>query len=208
MLAIRNEFHIDPNGCLFHFSQSVLRHLQQSGLQVAYNTNAPPEVRKWVRRLIALALVPPVRIDQGFQAAVANAPNVVGRDNMNDYMRSTFIGPNALFDRQTWNCFGQKDRTINVCEGYHHVVNDQFRGVRPDPYKFIDFLKEQESSIERRVAQLQQGAPPRKRKAVYVHVDEALDRLRDQYFGARFPNVAGLLQYMDAVAHQMYDVKH
>ena len=69
-------------------------------------------------------------------------------------------------------------------------------------------MKEQESSIERRVAELQQGAPPRKRKAAYVQVDEALDRLRDQYFAARMPNVAGLVQYMDAVAHQMYDVKH
>jgi hypothetical protein len=114
MVAIRHEFHINPNGWLFHFNQSVLRHLQQSGLQVAYNTNAPPEVRKWVRRLNALALVPPVKIDRGFQAAAANA--VVVRDNMNDYMMNTPIGPNALFDRETWNCFGQKDRTINVYE--------------------------------------------------------------------------------------------
>lgn len=208
MQVIRAEFHVEPSGCLFHFSQSVLRHLQQSGLQVAYNTNAPPEVRTWVRRLVALALVPPIRIDQGFQAAIANAPNVVGVDNMNDYMRNTYIGPNALFHRQTWNCFGQKNRTINVCEGYHHVINDKFRGVRPDPFKFINFLKEQEGCIERRVAQLQVGAPPKKRKAVYVLVDESLDRLRNQYFGARMPNMAGLLHYMDAVAHQMYDVKH
>jgi hypothetical protein len=60
---------------------------------------------------------------------------------MNDYMMNTFIGPSALFDRETWNCFGQKHRTINVCEGYHSVINDQFRGVRPDPYKFIDFFE-------------------------------------------------------------------
>jgi hypothetical protein len=58
------------------------------------------------------------------------------------------------------------------------------------------------------VAQLQLGAPPRKRKAAYVRVDDALDRLHHQYFGGRIPNLAGLLQYMDTVAHQMYDVKH
>ena len=118
------------------------------------------------------------------------------------------MAPNALFNCQIWNCFDERDRTTNVCEGYHHIINEKFRGGRPDPFKFIKFLQQQEASIERRVAQLQVGAPPRKRKAAYVRVDEALDRLRIQYFGARMPNVAYLLQYMDAVAHQMYDVKH
>jgi hypothetical protein len=208
MAAIRSEFHIEPSGCLFHFCQSVLRHLQQTGLQVAYNTNAPPEVRTWIRRLIALALVPPLRIHQAFQATVANAPNVIGRDAMHDYMLQTYVAPNALFTPQIWNCYGQKNRTTNVCEGYHHLLNDKFRRGRPDPFHFIKVLQEQEANIERRVAQLQTGAPPRKRKAAYIRVDEALDRLRDQYFGARFPSVAELLRYMDAVAHQMYDVKH
>lgn len=91
MQAIRSEFNIDPSGCLFHFSQSVLRHLQQTGLQVAYNTNVPPHVLTWIRRLIALPVVPPLQIDQAFQAAVTNAPNVVGRDAMNDYISHTWL---------------------------------------------------------------------------------------------------------------------
>lgn len=173
-----------------------------------YNTNTPAGVRTWIRRLIALALVPPIRIDQAFQETVANAPNVIGRDEMNNYVRRTYIDANALFSRQMWNCFGQRNRTINMCEGYHHILNAKFRSGRPDPYRFILFLKEQECNLERRIAQLQVGAAPRKRKLAYVRVDETLDRLRDQYFGGRMPNVAGLLQYMDSVAHQMYDVKH
>jgi hypothetical protein len=106
------------------------------------------------------------------------------------------------------------DCTTNVCEGYHHIANEKFRGGRPDPFKFINFLQEQEAGIERRLAQLQVGAPPRKRKAsAYVRVDDALDRLYNQYFGGRITSLAGLLQYMDAVAHQMvahqmHDVKH
>lgn len=97
MQSLRSEFYIEPNGCLFHFSQSVIRHLQQTGLQVAYNTNAPPEVRTWVRRLIALALEPPICIDQGFQTAMANAPNVVERDAINDYMMNTYIATKCPF---------------------------------------------------------------------------------------------------------------
>lgn len=208
MQSIRSEFHLEPRGCLFHFCQSVLRHLQQTGLQVAYQTNVPPDVRTWIRRLIALPLVPPLRLDQAFQAVVANAPNVNGRDAMNDYISRTYMDPNAaLFDRNIWNCYGEKDRTTNICEGYHHLLNSKFTS-RPDPFKFITVLQHQQAEIERRLGQLQVGAPPRKRKPAYVRVDEALDRLRDQYFGARHTNAAGLLRYMDAVAHQLYDVKH
>ena len=76
MHAVRTVFSIEPSGCLFHFSQSVLRHIQQTGLQVSYNSNNPPDVRKWIRRLIALPLIPPLRIDQTFQAVIAQAPNV------------------------------------------------------------------------------------------------------------------------------------
>lgn len=62
--------------------------------------------------------------------------------------------------------------------------------------------------MERRLAQRQNGAPAKKRKTKYVLVDDALDRLRDQYFAAGIPNVARMLQYMDAVGHQLYNLKH
>ena len=139
--AIRTEFAIEPNGCLFHFAQSLLRHLQQTGLQVSYNTNTPPEVRTWIRRLIALPLVPPLRIDQAFQAATATAPNVPGRDAMTNYVMNTYVDPNAaLFHRDTWNCFGLRDRTINACEGYHSMISSCFKRGHADPYAFFYFF--------------------------------------------------------------------
>lgn len=207
--AVRSEFGVEPAGCLFHFGQSLLRHVQHCGLQGSYNANTPPAVRTWIRRLIALPMLPPIRIDQAFQAIVAAAPNVPGRDAMNDYVHSTYVNPNgALFPRDIWNCYGLKDRTTNVCEGYHSVINSHFRQRHPDPFTFVEFLQRQEAELERRIRQLEQGAPPRKRKAKYVLVDEALDRLRNTYFAAGLPNIARVLQYVDAVAHQLYDVKH
>lgn len=207
--TVRNEFGIEPSGCLFHFSQSVLRHVQHNGLQVAYYDNNPPAVRTWLRRLIALPLIPPLRIDQAFRAVVAAAPDVPGRDAMNSYINDTYVDPvGALFPRDVWNCYGLKDRTTNACEGYHSIINAHFRQRHPDTFAFVAFLQQQEAEIERRLAQLQQGAPHRRRKAKYVLVDEALDRLRNTYFGVGIPNVQRLLQYIDAVAHQLYDVKH
>jgi hypothetical protein len=207
--AVRVELLIEPTGCLFHFSQNILRHMQANGLQVAYHTNAPPDVRLWIRRMISLPLVPPLRIDQAFQAAAANAPNVPVRDVMNEYVSNTYVDANrALFPRATWNCYGSRDRTTNMCEGYHNTLNEHFNRRSPDPYTFVSFLQQQDMQLERRLGQLQVGAAPKKRKAKYVEVDEALDRLREQYFTAGIPNVGRLLQYMDAVAHQLYDVKH
>ena len=46
-----------------------------------------------------------------------------------------------------------------------------------------------------------------KRKPVYMAVDAALTRLRDTYFAAGIPGVARVVMYMDAVAHQLHDVK-
>lgn len=158
---------------------------------------------------MAIALVPPLRIDQAIQAVKNTAPNVVGMDVMLDYVQNTYLDPvNAQFDRAIWNCYGMADRTTNCCEAYHRVMNERFRHRNPDPYAFIEFLQEQEMELERRHAQLQHGAPPKKRRPSYVLVDEALTRLRDAYFAAVIPSVARVVSYMDAVGHQLFDVKH
>lgn len=207
--AVRAEFGIEPTGCLFHFNQSILRHMSSNGLQASYNNNNPPEVRKTVRRLMALPLVPPVRLDQAFQSVSATAPAVQGMDNLIDYVRTTYVDQHgALFDRTMWNCFGMADRTTNSCEAYHRVLNEYFHHRHPDPFKFSKFLQEQEMEIERRHGQLQMGAPPKKRRPAYMLIDDALNRLRDTYFGARMPNLNAVITYMDAVAHQLYDVNH
>lgn len=207
--AIRGEFGIEPSGCLFHFNQSILRHMASNGLQTQYNNNNPPEVRKTVRRLMALPLVPPIRLDQAFQAIAANSPPVLGMDIMLDYVRDTYVDQQrALFDRTIWNCFGMKDRTTNSCEAYHRVINEFFHHRHPDPFRFCKFVQDQEMEYERRYGQLQMGAPAKKRRPVYMLVDEALNRLRHTYFVARMPNVQAVIIYMDAVAHQLYDVKH
>jgi len=49
-----------------------------------------------------------------------------------------------------------------------------------------------------------------KRRPAYVLVDEALTRyvIGPTYFAAGIPSVARALVYMDAVGHQLSDVKH
>jgi hypothetical protein len=56
-------------------------------------------------------------------------------------------------------------RTTDVCEGYHSVIKAHFKQRHPDPYGFIVFLQQQDVMLERRIAQLQVGAPSKKRRA-------------------------------------------
>ena len=136
--AVRAEFGIEPTGCLFHFSQNIFRHLQTVGLQMEYNTNNPPELRRFVRRLLALPLVPPIRIDQAFRATVDNAPDLEGCVEMITYVRNTYVdNAYALYGREIWNCFGSPERTTNACEGYHTVLNKSFQGRHPDIFTLL-----------------------------------------------------------------------
>jgi hypothetical protein len=52
------------------------------------------------------------------------------------------------------------------------------------------------------------GAAPMKRKPKYVAVNETLQHLADNTFGIGLPNVQQILHYLDAVAYQLWDLKH
>ena len=72
-----------------------------------YNTNNHPELRRFVRRLLALPLVPPIRIDQAFRATVDNAPDLEGCMETITYVTKTYVdNAYALYGREIWNCFG------------------------------------------------------------------------------------------------------
>ena len=47
-----------------------------------------------------------------------------------------------------------------------------------------------------------------KRNPKYVAVNEALQRLADNTFGVGLPNIQQVMHYLDAVAYQLWDLKH
>ena len=207
--AVRVELNITATGCLFHFCQSVYRKIQSVGLQQHYNTDNPIGVRKWLRRLMAMPLLPPLRIQGVYAAIVQAAPNVPEALQMHMYMWATYIDPlNALFSFQMWNVFNSVDRTTNICEGYHSALNQAVGVYHATIYKILEFYQKSEAAQEREIAQLGFGAAPKKRRSTYVRVDETITRLTDQTFGNGMPNVQQILHYLDAVSFQMWDLKH
>jgi hypothetical protein len=124
-------------------------------------------------------------------------------------MWSTYVDPaNALYHTDVWNVFNTSDRTTNICEGYHSAMNKAIGVYCPTIYKVVNFLKDTESVQERELAQLAFGATPKKRRAKYVRVDTVLEQLTNATFGRAMPNIATILQYLDAVAFQLWDLKH
>ena len=146
---------------------------------------------------------------QHYAAVVQGAPNIPEAAPMHAYIWRTYLDPvNAMFSIQSWNVFGSQDRTTNICEGFHSAINQAIGVYHPSIYKIVEFFQGQEATQGRKLMQLLFGAAPKKRKAKYVRVDEAITRITEQTFGRMIPNIAGILLYLDAVAHQLWDVKH
>ncbi len=162
MSAIRSELGVEPTGCLFHYTQSIYRHIQSTGLQVPYNTDTPVGTRRWLRRLMALPLVPPIRVQGVFNSIMAQAPNLAQAAAMHQYVNDTYVDANgSLYPPQTWNVFGVENRTINMCEGFHQASNKAVQIRHPSIYRLIEVLQDVESTQERTIAQLQLGAAPK-----------------------------------------------
>ena len=62
-------------GCLFHLGQNIYRNIQKNGLVEAYRTN--DETSFSLRKLSALAFLPPDEIPDAFKSLSSNAPEAV-----------------------------------------------------------------------------------------------------------------------------------
>ena len=180
-------------------------------MQVAYNTDNPAGVRKWLRRLMGLPLVPPIRLQGVYTPLSSKMHPTFQRLPLCTTTCGIpiYVDPNnALFNVNIWNVFNTVDRTTNICEGWHSALNKAIGVYSPTIFKVIEFLQNADGDQEREMTQLALGAAPKRRKANYVRVDEAIARLTDQTFGHALPSIANILQYLDAVSYQLWDLKH
>lgn len=65
---------VTTKGCLFHFGQCLIRHVQRYGLMQFYE-NEESEIRIWIKKLKALALLPPDLIIAIWQRELRFPPN-------------------------------------------------------------------------------------------------------------------------------------
>ena len=88
MNALRRQFpNAQTHGCLFHLAQSVHRRVQSSGLRNEYQQNG--EFQLAVRKLTALAFLPPEEIPEAFQSCKDTAPRT--SEAIYTYFEETYV---------------------------------------------------------------------------------------------------------------------
>ncbi|CAF1119668.1 unnamed protein product [Brachionus calyciflorus] len=152
---------VQSKGCLFHFTQNLMKKLVNCGLKSEYHKNE--EFSKWFRSICCLALVPIEKSDQLFEIIMANKPSINGLDKFLDYFVGTYF--EGLYTINMWNHFETYDspRTNNYLEGYNYKLNRHIVISHPDIFRAIDKLKEEEVdlSIKYHKALNKEKAPPR-----------------------------------------------
>ena len=128
-------------GCLFHFSQAILRNISIKGLTEYRNND---NLHKLVRRTSALPFLPIEKIwyvwDEIMELSDRTDEKVV---KFLDYVTDTWIYQ-PLFEPTIWNHYrNYSTRTNNHLEGWHNSLNKKAGGSHKNFFEFINLLKDQ-----------------------------------------------------------------
>lgn len=120
--------------CIFHWSQAVLRKVQELGLAVAYNSN--PLTHRYI---ICLTFIPHQEIKKVFKhvASLARSRALV---HLNEYIRHPWVDCKTFIPEE-WSVYGQAIRTNNIVEGWHNALNHRAHGrVNMPFYTLTEYL--------------------------------------------------------------------
>ncbi|XP_041356817.1 uncharacterized protein LOC121374011 [Gigantopelta aegis] len=164
----------DTRGCLFHFSQCMLRKVQGLGLMRLYR--ADQGVQTLVRRAASLPLLPIDHVQDVWIDIMNERPDHLPHETeFTDYVTTTWVDDDSLFKVAMWNQHGSiGPRTNNHLEGWHSKLNRSLTKAHPNIYEFINKLKDVEEKTRRTLIQLDHGAAPVPRKRVYRDIDTRL----------------------------------
>ncbi|KAG0439313.1 hypothetical protein DMUE_2517, partial [Dictyocoela muelleri] len=120
-------------GCYFHFGQAIWRKCVNLGFKTLYSNN--PGIRKVVKLIMALPLVPFSHIDEGWnllQRAMLQIDENVSL--LKGYFESTWMSnARPIFSVATWNHYNNPGpRTNNSAEGFHSKLSKLINKGRPN----------------------------------------------------------------------------
>jgi hypothetical protein len=197
-------------GCFFHFSQAIYRHVQSAGLQASYAAN--PEFALMLRHLPALAFVPIQNVQDYFNYLVESSffeENEASLTLHVNYFEDTWIGRldrrgrrrPPLFSIEMWNCYEvarkNKSKTNNAVEGWHNSFQSLLQSSKPSIWKLIIALRKDSAIYDVNLEQLIAGAAGQSSKKIYKDTAAKLKRIVDT-FQERIP-----LEFLRGVAHNI-----
>lgn len=199
------------HGCLFHYSQCIMRHLKMSGFQVEFNTN--DEFALHIKMIIALAFVPLNKVVQAYEILMSleffqsHAHELA---EFLQYYKSTWIGEqrrngrdSALFPIELWNCYSsvlnQEPRTNNNCEAWHNAFATRIGKSHEQLGTFINALKVEQGNSDAAFEQHNCGrsvAPPKRKK--YINYEARLLTLVQSW-----DDNCDVAEYLRGIAHSV-----
>ncbi|XP_025016251.1 uncharacterized protein LOC112538666 [Tetranychus urticae] len=187
---------INIHGCYFHFTQCLLRKLQNLGLKKQYEKNN--EIKLLIKRCLALPLISLTDLDEVWY--LITSLNTIEDDEIDEfiyYIQSTWISNDSLFIREIWNHFGNfGTRTTNHLEGFHNKLNSCFNHGSPNLFTLIDQLKKFEFDYRIDLSHVLDGKIVHKKNKKYMRLNDNYVKYHTQYVN----NQVNLLEYLDLVA--------
>lgn len=191
-------------GCLFHFSQNVIRRVQHLHLMRAYENE--PELNLQVRMVIALAFTPPSDTTHVFELLEVYVDARL--EPLLEYLEDNYIGrrsrtgrKNPPFRVEWWNVYDRttagEPRTNNYAEAGHGRLQNEFGFAHPTIWRFIETLRKVQKARDLAYLEADRGVPPAPKRRKYADVDARLVSIVSSY-DSREP-----LDYLRAIAHNL-----
>lgn len=186
-------------GCMFHFRQALMRKIQNEGLKSSYDSDGIPCIRKWLRLIMSMSMLPEFSIPITWN--FLKHPPVTGLTDIDtrtrsfsSYVEKTWI--TGEFPLSLWSHYDNLGhRTTNLAEGWHNGLNSSFGMPHPSLKTFLDWLQKYQHQVQCRGIQLAAGKAPKKRSQLYEKLDEDIMSAKVNYilsfraaFVRAFPN--------------------
>ena len=115
------------------------------------------DVKKFIRKCIALAFVPIRFVRIAWQGLKAGHPAIPRMDEFISYMEDTWIA--GMSPINMWNVYqGTGPRTNNHLEGWHNCLKKIVGKSHPNLFKLIHTFQQEEASTHMTILQLEDGA--------------------------------------------------
>ena len=164
--------------CLFHFSQSLFKHIVSLGFKDIYTKDAV--IKEWFKKVFALALVPLDDVDTLWAHIIITQPELPNTTKFLDYVVHTYF--EGDFAIKSWNHFETDGpRTNNNMEGYNSKLKKHVGTAHPNIHKAIEIFQQEEVLSCFKYFQADKGEKPPPRHKLVVFKDELLPAYKKMY---------------------------
>ena len=178
------------NGCFYHFTQAIWRKIQQLGLQVSYQEEE--SIRKFFRKVISLALVPPHYLRLGWPGLKAGAPD---DDRVAQFTETTWL--NGHYHITEWSVYNEDGpRTNNHAKG-GITKSTAWQERATQTYEIVELFKTEQAATEVSLLQLETGGVVEATRRVFRQKEKRLKTIQEKFSN----NEHSLDEYISALSN-------